>query len=477
MKCKLHDEAGKLRDEMKSITFAFQDNNQRTFIPTDTKAIVKKEKEEKKEEELKYEDEAAEISYVIENVVIFAVTQCLNTTCNHLIREEEIMSGWQKSMNEYISQCPSCKAKFVPQLNLYTDSDHEFLNGKDGIEIQWLPPSCLLKEFTNCISQRGESILLKEDFRKDHKTLYWNLVFYFKLLKLPTFFLDQYYNPAHIFRQAEHLEPYTAVEKQKRMSTASRPTLNKDALNKLQEATRDQQFEMMVKATNRPPSLYEGVMGGMASDSIGVDTLSQTDSVAKPRRPGSVVNFGRGSSMKRSRRGSISQRSNSGSQVGSVSDLERLDLVKGSSSNANKYITRYFSKYWEEFRNFMHMKNQDIALAELNFDDMPEELAKQFSNVRKPTIVSLTSNQSEIGSKIPKEVNQDFKADEIISSLTMNKMSSTTNSEAGRFKPPTGAQARTFHKTGSPMKTIKKSKLKIKHSSRFKESSTEQSEY
>jgi len=103
MKCKLHDEAGKLRDEMKSITFAFQDANQRTFIPTDAKAI-KKEEEEKKEENDEYEDQAAELSYIVENIVIFAVTHCQNTTCNHQIREEEIMSGWQKSMNEYVSQ-------------------------------------------------------------------------------------------------------------------------------------------------------------------------------------------------------------------------------------------------------------------------------------------------------------------------------------------------------------------------------------
>lgn len=279
MKCKLHEEAGKLRDEMKSITFAFQDQNQRTFIPTDLKAAKKIDEEEKKEVEYEEANEGAEISSIIENIVIFAVTQCMNTTCNYLIREEEIMSGWQKSMNDYVSQCPSCKAKFVPKLGLYTDSDHELLNSKDGVEIQWLPPSCLLKEFTNCMSQKGESILLKDAFRTEHKTIFWNLVFYFKLLKLPCFFLDQYFNPAYTYERAKNLEAYQPIEKLETLSkknskmSSGRQTLNKEALSKLNEASINT-FDFMNKQPNRPPSLYEGAMGGMASDSIGIDTLS-----------------------------------------------------------------------------------------------------------------------------------------------------------------------------------------------------------
>ena len=126
MKCKLHEEASLLKDEMKSITFAFLDTNQRTFMPTDGKGIKINGEEEKKDDiDDEFGNEAAEISYIVENVVISAFTQCMNTTCNYLIREEEVMTGWQKSMNEYVSQCPKCKAKFVPQLTFFTDSDHD----------------------------------------------------------------------------------------------------------------------------------------------------------------------------------------------------------------------------------------------------------------------------------------------------------------------------------------------------------------
>lgn len=75
MKCKLHDEAGKLRDEMKNITFAFQDTNQRTFIPTDGKLMKANDEEEKKEEDQEYKSEAAQISYILENLVIFSVAK------------------------------------------------------------------------------------------------------------------------------------------------------------------------------------------------------------------------------------------------------------------------------------------------------------------------------------------------------------------------------------------------------------------
>ena len=152
-------------------------------------------------------------------------------------------------MNEYVSQWPLCKAKFVPKLNLFTDSDHNSLSGREGMEVQWLPPSCLLKEYTNWVSQRGENIILKEDFRIDHKTIFWNLIFYFKLLKLPCFFLDNYYNPAHTFRQTENLEPYIPIDiKKKGSSKTSKLTLSKDALSKLNDATIEHKFDLLLFA-------------------------------------------------------------------------------------------------------------------------------------------------------------------------------------------------------------------------------------
>ena len=134
--------------------------------------------------------------------------------------------------------------------------------------------------------------------------------------------------------------------------------------------------------------------GGFGSDSIGVDTLSQTDSVAKPRRPGSVVNFGRGSSVKRQIRGGSSQRSGSESNIDSIAEIERIDQLMTTAPNANKYIMKLFAKYWEEFRSTMKLKNQNLLLSEINFDELPSELTKQVSGVVQNRGNIFTDNQS-----------------------------------------------------------------------------------
>lgn len=80
IKAKLTEEACQIKDEMKTITFAFQDSNPKTFIPTDLKGIKKHYEEEKKDEDMEAENESAQISYILENLVIFTAFKCQNTT-------------------------------------------------------------------------------------------------------------------------------------------------------------------------------------------------------------------------------------------------------------------------------------------------------------------------------------------------------------------------------------------------------------
>lgn len=58
--------------------------------------------------------DAKTISLILDDIYIDTQISCQNTTCNYFIWEEELMTGWEKSKNSYISQCPKCKAKFVP---------------------------------------------------------------------------------------------------------------------------------------------------------------------------------------------------------------------------------------------------------------------------------------------------------------------------------------------------------------------------
>lgn len=56
--------------------------------------------------------------------------------------------------------------------------------------MQLLCPVVLYKEFVNTLNKAGEQVLVSGNFIADHSVVYWNLVLYFKILKLPTFIMD-----------------------------------------------------------------------------------------------------------------------------------------------------------------------------------------------------------------------------------------------------------------------------------------------
>ena len=73
-----------------------------------------------KPQDMKEEDQAELISMAIENIYYETSFPCPNPACEYVIREEEIMTEWEKSMNSYTSGCPSCKKQsFVPYFKLY----------------------------------------------------------------------------------------------------------------------------------------------------------------------------------------------------------------------------------------------------------------------------------------------------------------------------------------------------------------------
>lgn len=56
--------------------------------------------------------------------------------------------------------------------------------------MQLLSPVVLYKEFINTLNKKGDEVLQSETFIKEHSVVFWNLILYFKLLKLPCFILD-----------------------------------------------------------------------------------------------------------------------------------------------------------------------------------------------------------------------------------------------------------------------------------------------
>lgn len=53
-----------------------------------------------------------------------------------------------------------------------------------------LSPVVLYKEFINTLNKEGDKVLMSESFISEHSVVFWNLIMYFKIMKLPCFILD-----------------------------------------------------------------------------------------------------------------------------------------------------------------------------------------------------------------------------------------------------------------------------------------------
>ena len=73
---------------------------------------------------------------------------------------------------------------------MYSEYKTPFINGREGLTMQLLPPVALYKEFINTLAKSGDAVFTQETFLNDHSVVFWNLILYFRIMKLPSFFLD-----------------------------------------------------------------------------------------------------------------------------------------------------------------------------------------------------------------------------------------------------------------------------------------------
>lgn len=119
------------------------------------------------------------------------------------------MTGMMKNQSEYIIKCPICKGCFVPKFTIYTDRSSPILpEGKKGLTMQLLSPVVLYKEFINTLNKKGDKVLLMPSFVTAHSVVFWNLVLYFKIMKLPCFVLDQDTSARHLKVQVSWIMKY-----------------------------------------------------------------------------------------------------------------------------------------------------------------------------------------------------------------------------------------------------------------------------
>jgi hypothetical protein len=61
-----------------------------------------------------------------------------------------------------------------------------------------LPPVTLYKELLNIFESEGDKVITNESLLADHKIVFWNLIMYFKVMKLPCFILDNDFSHNHV---------------------------------------------------------------------------------------------------------------------------------------------------------------------------------------------------------------------------------------------------------------------------------------
>lgn len=138
------------------------------------------------------------------NVTMTTFTSCDN--CRQSVYDDDIMSGWSHDDSDLQSACPYChnsktKIRFTPKLTFQvfinqTDSHvrQSLSSNRSSLAyssiVNYLSPFVLRKELESVLHQEGEVALLKPDFLQEHAILYWNLVWYYSRLGLPTHLLS-----------------------------------------------------------------------------------------------------------------------------------------------------------------------------------------------------------------------------------------------------------------------------------------------
>ena len=126
---------------------------------------------------------------------------------------------------------------------MYSEYDTPYLAGRAGMTLPLLSPVVLHKEFTNTLNKTGPAVLKSANFVQDHSVVFWNLVLYFKVMKLPCFLLDLDYSKKHVKVQVSWILKYlpasASTSKQVTRSSFGSGGLSKDVLKKLDSSVKE----------------------------------------------------------------------------------------------------------------------------------------------------------------------------------------------------------------------------------------------
>uniref|UniRef100_A0A673YHB7 DENN domain containing 4B n=1 Tax=Salmo trutta TaxID=8032 RepID=A0A673YHB7_SALTR len=107
-------------------------------------------------------------------------------SCNSLVYDEEIMAGWTSDDSNLNSSCPFCSTTFVPLLNAEICDLGPIMGESPQVTVAYLSPLVLRKELESLLENEGEAVLAQGQLLDSHSIIFWNLVWYFHRLGLPS---------------------------------------------------------------------------------------------------------------------------------------------------------------------------------------------------------------------------------------------------------------------------------------------------
>uniref|UniRef100_A0A8C7LM61 DENN domain containing 4B n=1 Tax=Oncorhynchus mykiss TaxID=8022 RepID=A0A8C7LM61_ONCMY len=109
-------------------------------------------------------------------------------SCNSLVYDEEIMAGWTSDDSNLNSSCPFCSTTFVPLLNaeICDLGPGSSVGGSPQVTVAYLSPLVLRKELESLLENEGEAVLSQGQLLDSHSIIFWNMVWYFHRLGLPS---------------------------------------------------------------------------------------------------------------------------------------------------------------------------------------------------------------------------------------------------------------------------------------------------
>uniref|UniRef100_A0A8C9YYS6 DENN domain containing 4A n=1 Tax=Sander lucioperca TaxID=283035 RepID=A0A8C9YYS6_SANLU len=130
-------------------------------------------------------------NYAME-LLISSCSRC--KTCDCLVYDEEIMAGWTADDSNLNTTCPFCGNPFLPFLNVEIrdmrgpakDPMDWRLHNPEPVTVPYLSPLVLWKELESLLENEGDPVITEADMVDHHPIIYWNLVWYFRRLDLPS---------------------------------------------------------------------------------------------------------------------------------------------------------------------------------------------------------------------------------------------------------------------------------------------------